>query len=355
MIMEKSTSAAETNPRPGEPLLEINNLQVAVPDAPNVKPIIDGISLRINAGEVVALVGESGSGKSMTALSLMQLLPAGLTATAGTIKFDGEDILTMSQRQLNHLRGGRIAMLFQQPQVMLDPTSRVGTQVAEPIRVHRHVDRTTARARVLELLSEVGIPDPGARVDCFSHELSGGMAQRVMIAAALSANPDLLIADEPTTALDVTVQAQILKLLDDERRKRKLAVLLITHDLSIVSALADRVAVMYSGRIVEEGPTQLILKSPQHPYTKALIQCSLLKADEEGHLFSIPGGAAQARDLDKGCRFLPRCATAAAGNLHERCTHLEPALDAYNDCCKARCWAVKTDGAHSAVQEERRL
>ncbi|MFC1457110.1 ABC transporter ATP-binding protein [Microvirga arabica] len=352
--MEKSNSAAKTNPRPGEPLLEINNLQVSLPDAPHVKPIIDGINLRINAGEVVALVGESGSGKSMTALSLMQLLPTGLKATSGKIIFDGEDILAMSQRQLNHLRGGRIAMLFQQPQAMLDPTSRVGTQVAEPMRIHRNVDRTAAKARVLELLGEVGIPDPSARADCFSYELSGGMAQRVMIAAALSANPELLIADEPTTALDVTVQAQILKLLDDERRKRQLAVLLITHDLSIVSALADRVAVMYSGRIVEEGPTQLILSSPQHPYTKALIQCSLLKADKDGNLFSIPGGAAQARDLDEGCRFLPRCVTAASANLQERCTHLEPALDSYNDCCKARCWAVKPDGAHSGAHEARR-
>jgi peptide/nickel transport system ATP-binding protein len=354
VIMEKSNSAAMANPRPGEPLLEISNLQVSLPDAPHVKPIIDGINLRINAGEVVALVGESGSGKSMTALSLMQLLPTGLKATSGKIMFDGEDILSMSQRQLNHLRGGRIAMLFQQPQAMLDPTSRVGTQVAEPMRIHRNVDRTSAKARVLELLGEVGIPDPSARADCFSYELSGGMAQRVMIAAALSANPELLIADEPTTALDVTVQAQILKLLDDQRRKRKLAVLLITHDLSIVSALADRIAVMYSGRIVEEGPTQLILSSPQHPYTKALIQCSLLKADKDGNLFSIPGGAAQARDLNEGCRFLPRCVTAASANLQERCTHLEPALDAYNDCCKARCWAVKPDGVHSGAHEARR-
>jgi peptide/nickel transport system ATP-binding protein len=228
---------------------------------------------------------------------------------------------------------------------MLDPTCRVGAQVAEPIRIHRHVDRATAKSRAVELLREVGIPDPGVRAECFSFELSGGMAQRVMIAAALSANPELLIADEPTTALDVTVQAQILKLLDDERRKRKLAVLLITHDLSIVSALADRVAVMYSGRIVEEGPTRAILSAPQHPYTRALIQCSLLKADEQGNLFSIPGGVAQARELERGCRFHPRCATAASANLHEQCTSHEPVLNDYNHGCKARCWALTADAA----------
>lgn len=345
MAARQTHSSPIAHPRPGEPLLEINHLQVAVRDSPATRPVIDSLSLRIHSGEVVALVGESGSGKSMTALSLMQLLPPGMSVTNGQILFDGEDILRMTETQLNRLRGGRIAMLFQQPQAMLDPTSRVGTQVAEPIRIHRQVDRITAKSRVLELLREVGIPDPTARAECFSHELSGGMAQRVMIATALSANPELLIADEPTTALDVTVQAQILKLLDDERRKRKLAVLLITHDLSIVSALADRVAVMYCGRIVEEGPTRSILNAPQHPYTQALVQCSLLKADEHGNLFSIPGGVSQARELEHGCRFLPRCTTASSSSHHERCMRSEPTLDAYNDCCKARCWAVQSDSS----------
>jgi peptide/nickel transport system ATP-binding protein len=344
-------SPTVAEPAIARPLLEIEDMQVGFPSSADTKPIIDGMSLRIYSGEVVALVGESGSGKSMTALSLMQLLPAGAAVTRGQIQFAGEDILAMTPAQLNHLRGGKIAMLFQQPQIMLDPTSRVGTQVAEPMRLHRHLDRSTAQARVVELLREVGIPDPGTRARCFSHELSGGMAQRVMIAAALSANPELLIADEPTTALDVTIQAQILKLLDLERRKRKLAILLITHDLSIVSALADRVAVMYAGRIVEEGPTQAILRTPQHPYTKALVECSLLHADQNGNLFSIPGGAAQARALGEGCRFHPRCATAASLGIQERCMHNEPRLHSYNDCCKARCWAVEAKSRPHMTQQ----
>jgi peptide/nickel transport system ATP-binding protein len=336
------------------PLLEIDNLQVDVAGSPSRKPLVDGISLRIHPGEVVALVGESGSGKSITAMSIMRLLPRGTIVRSGRITFAGEDVLDMSAARLNELRGGRIAMLFQQPQVMLDPTSRVGYQVAESLRAHRHVSRPEADHRVVELLADVGIPEPQARARCFAHELSGGMAQRVMMAAALSANPDLLIADEPTTALDVTVQAQILKLLNDQRKDRHLAVLLITHDLSIVSALADQVAVMYAGRIVEEGPATAILRAPQHPYTQALVRCSLLQEDQEGHLFSIPGGSAQARDLSQGCRFLPRCTTAAVRGVSERCLSSEPGLDGYKDGCKARCWAVAS-AQHCAPGKELRL
>jgi peptide/nickel transport system ATP-binding protein len=342
MSVGQGLISGAVQPALAPPLLAIEDLRVGFPDSGDSKPVIDGLSLTISAGEVVALVGESGSGKSMTALSLVRLLPMGAAVTGGRVMFGGDDVLAMSSSQLNHLRGGRIAMLFQQPQVMLDPTSRVGVQVAEPLRLHRHLGREAANGRAIELLRDVGIPEPEVRARCFAHELSGGMAQRVMIAAALSGDPDFLIADEPTTALDVTVQAQILKLLDDQRRKRGLAVLLITHDFSIVSAIADRVAVMYAGRIVEEGPTTAILREPQHPYTQALVRCSLLQADQGGMLFSIPGGAAHARDLTEGCRFQPRCATASASGLTDQCSHNEPALAAYNDCCKARCWAVRS-------------
>lgn len=247
------------------PLLEIEDLHVSVPTPNGRKFVISGLTLSVNAGEVVALVGESGSGKSMTALSLMRLLPQGVKSIPAVFPLPDATFSLFHPPNSMRCAAPDISMLFQQPQAMLDPTSRVRTQVAEPLWIHRKMSRSAALNRVVDLLSDVGIPDPSARAQCFAHELSGGMAQRVMIAAALSGNPQLLIADEPTTALDVTVQAQILRLLDDERRKRRLATLLITHDLSVVAAFADRIAVMYAGRIVEEGPTQAILKAPQHP------------------------------------------------------------------------------------------
>ena len=331
------------------PLLEVQDLHVRASGATGSKKIIDGLNLKVHAGEVVALVGESGSGKSMTAMSLIRLLPRGLEATGGRILFGGHDVMAMSSEQLNHLRGGHIAMIFQQPQVMLDPTSRVEVQVAEALRKHLKPVRSSVHDSVIGLLNDVGIPEPALRARSFAYELSGGMAQRVMIAAAMSGEPELLIADEPTTALDVTVQAQILKLLDEQRRKRKLAVLLITHDLSIVAAMADRIAVMYAGRIVEEGPARSILKSPRHPYTHALVQCSQLRADEHGHLFSIPAGVGNTHDIHQGCRFHSRCATAAAMGDSRRCSDNEPELGEYDQHCKARCWAVADTCARVAI------
>lgn len=327
------------------PLLEIEDLHVSFPGENGRKTVISGLTLSVNVGEVVALVGESGSGKSMTALSLMRLLPPEAKITAGRISFAGRDILALSAAELDALRGADIGMLFQQPQAMLDPTSRVRTQVAEPLWIHRKMSRQSALGRVVNMLRDVGISDPAVRAHCFAHELSGGMAQRVMIATALSGNPQLLIADEPTTALDVTVQAQILRLLDDERRKRQLATLLITHDLSVVAAFADRIAVMYAGRIVEEGPTQAILKSPQHPYTKALISCSLLTTDGDGQLLSIPGSGAHAHELSCGCRFHPRCSVAKSSGMGSQCMASEPRLDVLPKGRKARCWAVHQEHA----------
>ncbi len=327
----------------GEVLLSIAGLRVAVDGAD--QPVIDGLDLEIRRGEVVALVGESGSGKSLTALAALRLLPPSVAIAGGEIRFNGEDVRAMRPAALNGLRGGRIGMIFQQPVAMLDPTCRVGDQVAEGLRRHRGLSRQAAAARVLELFREVGIPAPEQRVGCYAHELSGGMAQRIMIAAALSADPELLIADEPTTALDVTVQAQILRLLDVQRRRRNMAVLLITHDLAVVAALSERVAVMYAGRLVEEGPTHEVLNAPRHPYTRALIRCSLLQRDENGALVSIPGGAASAREIACGCRFRPRCSIAASADHAEACCSAEPSLS----CCsgghshKARCWAVPAD------------
>jgi peptide/nickel transport system ATP-binding protein len=231
-------------------------------------------------------------------------------------------------------------MLFQQPKVMLDPTARVGGQVAEALRKHRGVGRREAKARVVEMLRDVGIPEPARRASAFSYQLSGGMAQRVMIAAALSADPELVIADEPTTALDVTVQAQILELLKRKRDELGLSILLITHDLGIVSSMADRVAVMYAGRIVEDGATHDIFTNPQHPYTEALLKASLLEA-ERGKLFSIPGSVAQARAMGHGCRFLPRCGKAAALGITEQCAGLEPTLHSCGEHeHHSRCYAA---------------
>jgi len=269
------------------PALAVEHLHVGHPE---LGTFIDDVSLEIAPGEVLALVGESGGGKSLTALSLMRLLPRGFGVTSGAIRLGSDDLLAKTERELNAIRGRRIAMLFQHPQSMLDPTSTAGAQIAEPLRLHLGMSRRQAARRVVELLREVGIPEPEYRARNYPFQLSGGMAQRVLIAAALGGNPDVLIADEPTTALDVTIQVQILKLLHRERRERGLAVLLITHDLAVVSALADRVAVMYAGRIVEQGSSAQILQRPRHPYTQALVESSLLRGRPGGDAAGDYGG-----------------------------------------------------------------
>ncbi|WP_071796132.1 ABC transporter ATP-binding protein [Natronohydrobacter thiooxidans] len=325
-------------PKDRDPLLEVRNLRVALESG---KTVVDGLDLTIGRREVVALVGESGSGKSVTALALSRLLPDALQLVGGSICFEGQDIVKKSEAELNRMRGADISMLFQQPQVMLDPTARVHTQVAEPLRQHRGLNRRAAFDRVVELLHSVGIPAPAQRARAFSYQLSGGMAQRVMIAAAMAAGPKLLIADEPTTALDVTVQTQILRLLKAERERQDLSILLITHDLSIVSAFADRVAVMYAGRILEEGPTEQIMNRPTHPYTRALIRCSLLVPEDDGRLLSIPGSGSNALEIKCGCRFAPRCALMQTHpELHAACHGHEPALEAVGDGWKSRCHAA---------------
>ena len=328
---------------PAEPLLAIEDLHVAIGPPGRAAPVIEGMNLEIRRSEIVALVGESGSGKSLTALSATRLLPRAAEITGGRIRFDGENVLAMGPRALDGLRGNRIGMIFQQPQAMLDPTCRVGDQVAESLRRHRGLSRGAAGARVVELFREVGIPAPEARARDFPYAFSGGMAQRVMIAAALSADPDLLIADEPTTALDVTVQAQILRLLHEQCRQRRMSLLLISHDLGIVAALADRVAVMYAGRVIEEGPARAILSAPRHPYTRALVECSLLKRDAGGRLVALPGSAISARELSHGCRFQPRCAIAAQSPHNHDCCSNEPVLACCDGSHKARCWAVKPE------------
>ena len=342
------TDAAEgSGTMPGasatQPLLRIRGLRVQVTSRHAVVDAIDGIDLDIGRGEIVALVGESGSGKSMTALSIARILPPAARVLGGEILLDGQDLLQLDDHSMDHVRGSRIAMLFQQPKASLDPTSRIGDQVGETFRLRGSASGREVQDRTVQLLADVGIPEPAHRAKAYAHQLSGGMAQRVMIAAAMSGDPELLIADEPTTALDVTVQAQILRLLRKKSRENGLSMLLITHDLGIVSTVADRVAVMYAGRIVEVGPTSEIVREGRHPYTEALLRSSMLLPGSDGRLFAIPGGPPRPGETVTGCRFRARCQYAESLGIADRCEAVEPGLA---DCCEdhhhCRCWAVES-------------
>ena len=269
--------------------------------------VVDGVSFDLDRGEVLALVGESGSGKSITALSALRLVPKPGRVVAGEVRFDGKNLLELSVGEMRRIRGKRIAMIFQEPMTALNPVLRVGDQVVEAIQLHEAVSRVQARERVRALFAEVGIPDPEARLDAYPHQLSGGLKQRVMIAMALSTRPEILIADEPTTALDVTIQAQILGLLRDLQRERGTAILLITHDLGIVNELADRVAVMYAGRLVELAPRTELLSNPLHPYTRGLLASVPALATPGSRLHEIPGVVPSPSHWPSGCRFAPRC------------------------------------------------
>jgi oligopeptide/dipeptide ABC transporter ATP-binding protein len=319
------------------PLLEVTDLSIsfAREDGPAVVAV-DGVSFGVAAGEVVALVGESGCGKTLTGLSLPGLLPpTAQLGDASRIRFDGTDIARLPEAELRGYRGRRIAMVFQDPLTSLNPVMRVGHQIAEAIQAHRTVSRAEARNRAIELLGEVGIADPATRVDSYPHQLSGGMRQRVMIAIALAGEPELLVADEPTTALDVTVQAQILELLDRLRVARGMAVLLITHDLGIVAGRADRVIVMYAGRIAETASTSALFAQPAHPYTRGLFASIPRLGGEGGRLPSIAGTVPRPDQWPAGCRFHPRCPVAIS-----RCRESQPALDPVAADHRAACWVA---------------
>jgi peptide/nickel transport system ATP-binding protein len=315
-------------------VLDVRDLRVSfpAPDGHRFYPV-DGVSLALDRGETLALVGESGSGKSLTSLALLQLVPPpGRVEHGSAIRLGDTDVLSLQGEALRRIRGGRIGMIFQDPMTSLDPVFRVGDQIAEGIRAHFPVSKREARERAVTLLREVGIPDPAARADAFPHQLSGGMRQRVMIAIALAAEPEILIADEPTTALDVTVQAQILEVLDRLRAERGMAVLLITHDLGIVAGRADRVAVMYAGQIVEEATTAALFARPSHPYTQGLF-ASIPRLDGPvERLHPIPGTVPSPAAWPSGCRFRPRCPHA-----FEPCVR-EPALREVGREQTMRCW-----------------
>lgn len=293
------------------PILRVQDLRVAFATDEGVVRAVDGVSFDIEPGQVVAIVGESGCGKSVTAQTLIGLTRSPNATISGTTTFDGRDLVTMPDEQLREIRGERIAMVFQDPMTSLNPVYRVGDQIAEAIRAHRDVSRKDALARAVELLHSVGIPNPERRVRDYPHEFSGGMRQRVMIAMALALEPELLIADEPTTALDVTIQAQILSLLRTLNREKNVSVLLITHDLGVVADLADKVVVMYAGQVVEEAPLEDLFYRPRHPYTWGLLG-SIARLDEPrpDRLPQIPGHPPSLLDPPVGCRFAARCAYA---------------------------------------------
>ncbi len=292
----------------GEGILSIEDLQTQFHLGGRTYRAVDGVTLSVRPGECLGIIGESGSGKSVTALSVMSLVasPPGVI-TAGAVRYRGEDLIGAPYARLRSLRGNRIAYIFQDPQATLHPLYTIGDQLAEAITSHRPVGRRAARAQAVDLLASVRIPNPGTRIVSYPHELSGGMRQRVGIAMALANDPDVIIADEPTTALDVTVQAQILSLLEDLRRDRGLAIVFITHDFGVVGQLCDRVAVMYAGRIVEEGPTARVLAAPAHPYTRRLIACVPELGAGRRRLEAIPGLPPAVDALPPGCAFAPRC------------------------------------------------
>lgn len=318
-------------------LLEVEDLHtdVVTPDGP--LHAVVGVSFTLAPGRTLALVGESGCGKSLTALSILRLLPPGGRVIAGHIRFDGRDLLRASEPELCRLRGRDIAMIFQEPQSSLNPLLKVGVQVDEVLRWHKHLPRRVARQSGVELLRRVGLPDPERRYHAYPHELSGGMRQRVLIAAALACEPRLLIADEPTTALDVTVQAQILTLLADLQQRTGLALLLITHDLGVVAQMADTVCVMYAGQIVERGATEDILRAPQHPYTCGLLRSlpRLTAQRTGGPLPVIPGEVPSPAHRPAGCAFQPRC---ALGGDDPTCRTHAPPLLALGENRQCACW-----------------
>ncbi|CDN52248.1 ABC transporter ATP-binding protein [Neorhizobium galegae] len=313
------------------PLLQVDNLTIRFPRAEPVR----NLSFEIEQGETLAIVGESGSGKSLTALALMQLLPRAAKIANGRITFGGRDLTKLDARQMRHLRGREIAMIFQEPMTSLNPVMTIGRQIGEVLKVHEKLSGKAARARAIELLRLVRIPAPEKRVDDYPHQLSGGMRQRVMIAIAVACKPKLLIADEPTTALDVTIQAQVLDLLDTLRRELRMAVVLITHDLGVVAQWADKVVVMYAGRKVEQALPGDLFNDPLHPYTRGLLAASpRLKHDfhyRDGALTEIPGSIVSAVG-EAGCPFRPRCNQARASCGHHVPQLIVPAADRLVAC-----------------------
>jgi len=322
---------------PGE-LLRVEDIKTYFFTEDGVVKAVDGVSLRLNRGETLGIVGESGCGKSVTSMSIMRLISAPGEVLEGQAFLRGLDILRLSEEDMRHIRGNRMSMIFQQPTSCLNPVFRVGDQISEALMLHRGLGKQQARQRAIELLTMVGIPSAKTRIDSYPHEMSGGMCQRVMIAMALSCEPELLIADEPTTALDVTIQAQILELMRDLKSRYNTGIILITHDLGVIAEMADHVAVMYAGKIVEEAPVGELFESPKHPYTQGLLASIPVLGEVKDKLAVIPGSVPSLKNLPPGCRFAGRCPF-----VMDICRVEEPALLRLTPTRTARCWLYADD------------
>ena len=331
-------------------LFSIEGLRVSVPAAGGAVEALRGVDLTLSRGECLGLVGESGSGKSLTMLAAMGLLPSGVRVSAGAVRFDGVDLTSVSRAELDTVRGRRIGMIFQEPMTALNPILTVAQQIGAPLRRHRGASKATARQRALELLQLVGIPDPERRLDTYPHQLSGGMRQRVMIAMALACEPEVLIADEPTTALDGTIQAQILELLRRLQRELGLAVVIITHDFGVVAELADRVAVMYGGRVVETGSVDDIFDRPAHPYSAGLLKATpTLDMARVRRLATVGGTVPHLSEMPAGCSFHPRCSQCFAP-----CSEAVPPMIPVGPRQAAACWALDPGRAAAPARQDSR-
>lgn len=327
-----------------KPLLEVKNLKTYFYTEDGVVRAVDGVNFEVYPGEVLGLVGESGCGKSVTSLSIMRLIAKPGRVDAGEILLDGENLLELPEEEMIKVRGNRISMIFQQPQTALNPVFKVGDQLSEVLNVHQDLGKDAGWKRAIQLLKMVGVSDPERRAEAYPHELSGGMAQRVMIAMALACVPELLIADEPTTALDVTIQAQILDLMRDLRREMGTSVILITHDLGVVAEMAERVAVMYAGEIVEQADVNALFDEPLHPYTLGLIGSIPVLGQIKERLDVIPGSVPNLINLPSGCRFAPRCQARFKYGL-SICTEIKPELDEVKPGHHVRCWLYTSEAS----------
>ncbi len=334
-------------PQNSKPLLDVKGLKTYYYTEDGIVRAVDGVDFCVYPGEVLGLVGESGCGKSVTSLSIMRLIAPPGKVAAGEIWFDGHDLLKLSEKEMMKIRGDRISMIFQQPQTSLNPVFMAGDQVAEVLNIHQKMKDDAAWERAVAMLRQVGIPDPERRARSYPHELSGGQAQRVMIAMALALRPQLLIADEPTTALDVTIQAQILDLMRGLRQEFGASVILITHDLGVIAEMAERVAVMYAGEIVEQAEVNTIFDQPLHPYTQGLLGSIPVLGKLKDRLDVIPGSVPNLVNLPPGCRFAPRCRARMEHGL-KICSELKPDLISHSPEHIVRCWLYQNADEHSA-------
>jgi len=332
---------------PNKTLLEVKSLRTYFYTDDGTVRAVDGVDFEVYEGEILGLVGESGCGKSVTSLSIMGLVSNPGKVEDGEILFDGTNLLALPENEMIHVRGNRISMIFQQPQTALNPVFRVGDQISEVLNVHKELGKEAGRTRAIEMLKLVGVPDAEHRVDAYPHELSGGMAQRVMIAMGLATVPELLIADEPTTALDVTIQAQILDLMRSLRDNTGTAIIFITHDLGVVAEMCERVAVMYAGEIVEQSDVAPLFDQPLHPYTQGLIASIPILGQLKERLEVIPGSVPNLVNLPPGCRFAPRCKARAEHGL-TICTEKKPNLIDHTPDHKVRCWLYENADGHAA-------